>query len=223
MCLADPISSAAAAISIPLLVAFFTFKGGVGKTTLTILLATMLAKLGFTVIVCDADRQGNATTHFQENPEPSKFRRDEEVKIKDTYQTDYKRRGNRPAALLYLQEDADADADSDEIEDEAAALLMALQAQANQQLMDLLKQQQKGQVCIPQIPGEVMPPDSQLAPITSDFLIPHRSNYDNIVTALTSYISGDERDLKLEPVQTKTYNGQNGTGLLYLLQGSKVR
>ena len=125
------------------------------------------------------------------------------------------------AALLYLQEDANAD--DDETEDEAAALLMALQDQANQQMMDLLKQQQKGQVCIPQIPGEVMPPDSQLAPITSDYLIPHRSNYDNIVTALNSYISGDERDLKLEPVQTKTYNGQNGTGLLYLLQGSKVR
>ena len=43
----------------PLLVAMFTFKGGVGKTTLTTLLATMLAKIGFNVLVADADRQAS--------------------------------------------------------------------------------------------------------------------------------------------------------------------
>ena len=51
-----------------MLIATFTFKGGAGKTTLTILLTTILAKLGFTVIVCDADPQGNASLHFLENP-----------------------------------------------------------------------------------------------------------------------------------------------------------
>lgn len=77
---ADALGNAAAAFSaqIPLLVAFFTFKGGVGKTTLTVLLATILAKMGFTAIIIDADRQCDITIHFQENPEhPQK--KDQEV------------------------------------------------------------------------------------------------------------------------------------------------
>ena len=71
---ADFLGQAAAALTakVALLVAFFTFKGGVGKTTLTILLATMLVKIGFTVVIINGDRQRNVDTTFQENPKPPK-------------------------------------------------------------------------------------------------------------------------------------------------------
>ena len=52
----------------PLIVSFFTFKGGVGKTTLCNLLAYTLAKSGFDILLIDADRQCNLTLHFQDNP-----------------------------------------------------------------------------------------------------------------------------------------------------------
>ena len=35
---------------------------------MTVLLAAILAKLGFTVVVFDSDSQGNASLHFQEEP-----------------------------------------------------------------------------------------------------------------------------------------------------------
>jgi cellulose biosynthesis protein BcsQ len=50
------------------MVALFTFKGGVGKTTLTELLAQTLARIGFTVLVVDGDRQMNITTFFKGDP-----------------------------------------------------------------------------------------------------------------------------------------------------------
>lgn len=80
MC-ADLLGAAAAALSakVPLLVAFFTFKGGVGKTTLTILLATILVKLGFNVIIINGDRQRNVDTTFQENPKPPQGPRENEA------------------------------------------------------------------------------------------------------------------------------------------------
>ena len=72
-CSTDALSALgdAAAAFIPtqaLIVAFFTFKGGVGKTTLSNLLAYILAKLGFSILLIDADRQCNLTLHFQDNP-----------------------------------------------------------------------------------------------------------------------------------------------------------
>lgn len=48
-----------------LIVAFFTFTGGVDKTTLCNLLAYTLAKLGIiNILLIDGDRQGNLTLHF---------------------------------------------------------------------------------------------------------------------------------------------------------------
>ena len=47
-----------------LIVAFFTFTGGVDETTLCNLLAYTLAKLGFNILLIDGDRQGNLTLHF---------------------------------------------------------------------------------------------------------------------------------------------------------------
>ena len=63
------IGASALALSQSLMIAMFTFKGGAGKTTLTILLATIMAKLGFNVLIVDADGQGNASTFFQVNPD----------------------------------------------------------------------------------------------------------------------------------------------------------
>lgn len=45
-------------------VALINHKGGVGKTTLTVNLATALAELGKRVLIVDADPQCNITTHF---------------------------------------------------------------------------------------------------------------------------------------------------------------
>ena len=49
----------------------YTFKGGSGKTTLTTLTATILAKMGYNAIIIDADRQGNCTKFFEDNPRPA--------------------------------------------------------------------------------------------------------------------------------------------------------
>lgn len=68
----------------PLIIAFFTFKGGVGKTTLCNLLAYILAKLGFNSVLIDGDRQGNLTLHFQDNPKHDKHEPAAEEKVRDT-------------------------------------------------------------------------------------------------------------------------------------------
>ena len=66
-----------------LIVAFFTFKGGVGKTTLCNLLAYILAKLDFNILLIDADRQCNLTLHFQDNPKHDKHEAAAEEKVRD--------------------------------------------------------------------------------------------------------------------------------------------
>ncbi|MFP9038891.1 AAA family ATPase, partial [Enterococcus faecalis] len=42
-------------------IVFGNFKGGVGKTTNSVMVAYELAKKGFRVLVCDLDPQANST------------------------------------------------------------------------------------------------------------------------------------------------------------------
>ena len=54
---------------------FGNFKGGVGKTTNSIMTAYELAKKGYSVLVCDLDPQSNSTqllsrTYYLQNDEP---------------------------------------------------------------------------------------------------------------------------------------------------------
>lgn len=67
----------------PLIVAFFTFKGGVGKTTLCNLLAYILAKLDFNILLIDGDRQCNLTLHFQDNPKHDKHELGADEKVRE--------------------------------------------------------------------------------------------------------------------------------------------
>lgn len=89
----------------------------------------------------------------------------------------------------------------------------------------LLEQQQAGQIQIPEIVGEAMPPQEgqdKTRPLTSDYLVQPEDEYDTVFSALTDYISGKARDLKLMPAQTEKYNGKNNKGKIWLLKGSQV-
>lgn len=110
----------------------------------------------------------------------------------------------------------------DDDDDEAANLHGALQAGAKKFYKKLLEQQASGNVEIPSIEGDSLPPDEKLNPMTSDYLIPCEDDFDDIVGAVSDFISGKPRDLKLRQVQAGIYNEGNQTGTLHLLKGSKV-
>lgn len=68
---------------------------------------------------------------------------------------------------------------------EADRMQEAIQADAMQTWVHVLQQHKEKQLCIPHIPGDVMPPEDLLAPIGSDYLIPHRNDCDDVDSALT--------------------------------------
>ena len=107
-------------------------------------------------------------------------------------------------------------------EDEAANVHGALQAGAKKFYQKLLEQQASGNLRIPSIEGDALPPEEKLNPMTSDYLIPSEDEFDDIVGAVSDFISGKPRDLKLRQVQAGIYSESNQTGTLHLLKGSKV-
>lgn len=112
---------------------------------------------------------------------------------------------------------------SSDDDDEAANLHGALQAGAKKFYRKLLEQQASGNIRIPSIDGDALPPDEKLNPMTSDYLIPSEDDFDDIVGAVSDFISGKPRDLKLRQVQAGIYNDHSQTGTLHLLKGSKVQ
>ena len=109
----------------------------------------------------------------------------------------------------------------DDDDDEAANLHGALQAGAKKFYKKLLEQQASGNVEIPSIEGDSLPPDEKLNPMTSDYLIPCEDDFDDIVGAVSDFISGKPRDLKLRQVQAGIHNEGNQTGTLHLLKAQR--
>lgn len=107
-------------------------------------------------------------------------------------------------------------------EDEAANVHGALQAGAKKFYQKLLEQQASANLRIPSNEGDTLPPNEKLNPMSSDYLIPSEDEFDDIVGAVSDFISGKPRDLKLRQVQAGIYNESNQTGTLHLLKGSKV-
>ena len=106
--------------------------------------------------------------------------------------------------------------------DEAANLFGALQAGVKKFAKELLEQQTSGPIQIPSIDGDLMPLDADLSPLPSDYMVPSKDDYDDVVTAVRHFVSEQPRDLKLRQVQAEMYNAANNTGCLHLLKGSKV-
>ena len=110
------------------------------------------------------------------------------------------------------------DADDDSVQ-------RLLDADTQSFLTQLIEQQQAGKIQIPAIIGEAMPPEEgqdKTRPLTSDYLIPPDHGHETVYSALTDWIAGNARDIKLMPVQTKKYSGKRGKGKIWLLKGSQV-
>ena len=86
---------------------------------------------------------------------------------------------------------------SDDDDDEAVNLHGVLQAGARKFVKQLLQQQASGNIKISSIEGDALPPDAKLNPISSDYMITCEDDFDNIVGAVSAFISGKPRDLKL--------------------------
>lgn len=176
--------------------ALFTFKGGVGKTTLTQLLAHTLALIGITVLVVDGDRQMNITTFFKEYP-------------------------TNPQ-LPQEPDDAEEEEDPENI---LAGLSSAAARQAQHEDILASLQGHGYDAVVPAIIGDPLD-TAEPCPMTSDYMIGmERDGCDDIVSALLRYKQagpGESPDIKLRQVQTGLYNGENGRGKIYLLPGNEV-
>ncbi|KAG1665101.1 hypothetical protein FOA52_007792 [Chlamydomonas sp. UWO 241] len=138
-----------------LLTAMFTFKGGSGKTTLTIMLATMLAKMGFTCFIIDANRQCNCTSFFGENPlRPG--------------ESGWTPPGGKKRSRDGEGEDGES---GDEEDGGMASNIMGRQAERSGLNKTIIARQPTGHPRPLAVVGDKLPAASRMRPMTSEYLI----------------------------------------------------
>lgn len=89
-------------------------------------------------------------------------------------------------------------------------------------VQEAMESMNTGRLVLPSITGEKLAKD--LIPISSDYLQIRRGHdKDTLFTALQDFMNGDPRDIKLTQVQKADYDGKDGRGKMFLLEGANSK